>query len=112
MRPRALVLAATTISVGVLLSTAAPAAATAAGAHDDIDLVAVGHPGSTGGASLETLERHVLDAPESLQAAALYRQEVIADSAYDRAITLFERLSKRSDAGGNVFVNSARVQDR
>jgi tetratricopeptide (TPR) repeat protein len=56
---------------------------------------------------LEALERDVVNTPESLQAAADYRQQVIAERAYDRAIALFERLSKRPGAGANAFINLA-----
>jgi tetratricopeptide (TPR) repeat protein len=62
---------------------------------------------STGSALLDSLERDVLGAPENLKAAADYRQQIIAERAYDRAISLFERLSKRPGAGANTFVNLA-----
>jgi tetratricopeptide (TPR) repeat protein len=56
---------------------------------------------------LDSLERGVMSAPESLKAAADYRQQAIAERAYDRAITLFERLSTRPGAGANAFINLA-----
>ncbi|HEX7138972.1 MAG TPA: hypothetical protein VF219_14035, partial [Vicinamibacterales bacterium] len=56
---------------------------------------------------LDALERDVLGAPESLKAAADYRQQIITERAYDRAIALFERLSKQPGAGANAFVNLA-----
>lgn len=59
------------------------------------------------GYALDVLERRVQSDPESLQVAAEYRQQVIAASAYDRAISLFERLSKRPGAGAHAFVNLA-----
>lgn len=62
---------------------------------------------SAGSAMLEALERDVIGAPDSLKAAADYRQQVIAERAYDRAISLFERLTKRPNAGANAFVNLA-----
>jgi len=61
----------------------------------------------SGASVLDALERDVVGAPESLKAAADYRQQIIAERAYDRAITLFERLSKRPGAGPNAFVNLA-----
>ena len=68
-------------------------------------------PASVGAAGagypLDALERRVQSDPESLQVAAEYRQQVIAAGAYDRAITLFERLSKRPGAGAHTFVNLA-----
>ncbi len=62
---------------------------------------------STDSTRLDSLERDVLGAPESLKTAADYRQQVIAERAYDRAIALFERLSKRPGAGANTFINLA-----
>jgi len=62
---------------------------------------------ASGSSLLEALERDVLGAPESLKAAADYRQQIITERAYDRAIALFERLSKRPGAGANAFVNLA-----
>jgi tetratricopeptide (TPR) repeat protein len=59
------------------------------------------------GHALDVLERRVQNEPESLQIAAEYRQHVIAAGAYDRAIALFERLSKRPGAGAHAFVNLA-----
>jgi tetratricopeptide (TPR) repeat protein len=72
-------------------------------------LVAPARPASAaaGSALLESLERDVLGSPESLKAAADYRQQAIAERAYDRAIATFERLSKRSGAGANAFINLA-----
>jgi tetratricopeptide (TPR) repeat protein len=68
-------------------------------------------PASVGAAGagypLDALERRVQSDPESLQVAAEYRQQVIAAGAYDRAIALFERLSKRPGAGAHAFVNLA-----
>jgi tetratricopeptide (TPR) repeat protein len=74
-------------------------------------LLAIASPAASASASesslLETLERDVLGFPESLKAAADYRQQVIAERAFDRAIALFERLSKRPGAGANAFLNLA-----
>ncbi|HEY7288022.1 MAG TPA: hypothetical protein VH497_21385 [Vicinamibacterales bacterium] len=61
----------------------------------------------SGASVLDALERDVVGAPESLKAAADYRQQIIAERSYDRAIALFERLSKRPGAGANAFVNLA-----
>jgi tetratricopeptide (TPR) repeat protein len=57
--------------------------------------------------ALSALEARVRQEPENLFLAARYRQEVIGAGAYDRAITLFERLSKRSGAGAHAFINLA-----
>jgi tetratricopeptide (TPR) repeat protein len=72
-------------------------------------LVTPARPASAAASSalLQSLERDVLGFPESLKAAADYRQQAIAERAYDRAIEVFERLSKRPGAGANAFLNLA-----
>lgn len=71
--------------------------------------VAPARPASAaaGSALLDSLERDAVGSPESLKAAADYRQQAIAERAYDRAIAVFERLSKRPGAGANAFLNLA-----
>ena len=56
---------------------------------------------------LSALEARVAADPENLKAGAEYRQAAIAGNAYDRAITFFEQLSARPDAGPNVYLNLA-----
>jgi tetratricopeptide (TPR) repeat protein len=62
---------------------------------------------AAGNKTLDVLERRVQSEPESLQVAAEYRQQVITDRAYDRAIALFEHLTKRPDAGAHAYLNLA-----
>jgi tetratricopeptide (TPR) repeat protein len=57
--------------------------------------------------TLDALESRVKSDPESLQTAAEYRQQVITDRAYDRAIALFEHLTKRPGAGAHSYLNLA-----
>jgi hypothetical protein len=57
--------------------------------------------------SLADLERAVSADPENLRLGADYRQLVIAAKDFDRSIDFFEKLSKRSGAGPNVFLNLA-----
>ncbi len=52
-----------------------------------------------------TLESQVAANPENLRVAAEYRQAAIASEEYDRAITLFEGLTKRPGAGPHVFLS-------
>lgn len=59
------------------------------------------------GRQLDDLERGIVRDPENLALAADYRQLAIQAGAYDRSIKLFERLSKRRDAGANAFMNLA-----
>ena len=56
---------------------------------------------------LEELEGKLERDPESLTLGAEYRRQIIAAGAYDRSIKLFERLSKRPQAGANAFLNLA-----
>jgi tetratricopeptide (TPR) repeat protein len=55
--------------------------------------------------SLQALEARVAADPENLRVAAEYRQAVIASGDYDRAIKLFDGLSKRPEAGPHAFLN-------
>jgi tetratricopeptide (TPR) repeat protein len=67
-----------------------------------------GRPAAAGGAAeIDALEQRVVREPENLRVAADYRQLIIAEHAYDRAIALFERLAKRPGAGANAFMNLA-----
>ena len=56
---------------------------------------------------LDTLERAVSSDPENLTLAADYRQRIIAVSAFDRSIDLFEKLAKRKDSGPHVQISLA-----
>jgi hypothetical protein len=56
-------------------------------------------------ANLATLESQVAEDPESLKAAAEYRQAVIAAGDYDRAIKFFDGLAMRPGAGPHAFLN-------
>ena len=55
--------------------------------------------------SLATLESQAAADPESLKVAAEYRQTIIAAEEYDRAIKVFEGLTKRPGAGPHVFLS-------
>jgi tetratricopeptide (TPR) repeat protein len=69
--------------------------------------LATGSRPAAASTTLDVLESRVKSDPESLQTAAEYRQQVIADRAYDRAIALFERLTKRPGAGAHSYLNLA-----
>jgi len=56
-------------------------------------------------ASLSELEKRISSDPENLKVAAEYRQAVIASGNYDRAITFFENLEKRTGAGPHASLN-------
>ena len=89
------------LTLGLAVMSALSGVVPALGGVPPVSVVAgAGYP-------LDALERRVQSDPESLQVAAEYRQQVIAAGAYDRAIALFERLSKRPGAGAHAFVNLA-----
>ena len=55
--------------------------------------------------SVAALESQAAANPESLKAAAEYRQAIVADGDYDRAIAFFDRLAMRPGAGANAYLN-------
>jgi len=54
---------------------------------------------------LTALETRVAAAPENLLVAAEYRQAIIGDGEYDRAIRFFEGLAARSGAGPHALLS-------
>ena len=62
-----------------------------------------GAPAQSSG--LPALEAALSANPENLKIAAEYRQAVIAADEYDRAIKVFEGLTKRPGAGPHAFLN-------
>ena len=55
--------------------------------------------------SLTALETRVTSEPENLKIAAEYRQAIIPADEYDRAIKLFDGLTKRPGAGPHAFLS-------
>jgi len=60
-----------------------------------------------GATRLTALETALAQHPDSLRLGAEYRQLIIATAGYDRAIKMFDRLSKDPRGGANRFVNLA-----
>ena len=56
-------------------------------------------------ALLAQMEAKIAGDPENLKLAAEYRQTVIADGEYDRAIKFLDGLSERPGAGPHAFLN-------
>ncbi len=56
---------------------------------------------------IDDLEQAVASDPENLPLAAEYRQQAIADGAFDRSIDFLEKLAKRKESGPNVQISLA-----
>ncbi|HKB09653.1 MAG TPA: hypothetical protein VKD69_03325 [Vicinamibacterales bacterium] len=56
---------------------------------------------------IDALEQAVAAEPENLKLAADYRQLAISDKAFDRSISLFEKLAKRKGSGPCVQISLA-----
>jgi tetratricopeptide (TPR) repeat protein len=56
-------------------------------------------------ANLPALESRIAADPENLGIAAEYRQAVIADGEYDRAIAFFDGVARRPGAGPHALLN-------
>jgi len=57
--------------------------------------------------AMASLERALADDPENLRVAADYRQIAISVGEFDRPISFIEKLTKRKNAGPNVFISLA-----
>ena len=59
----------------------------------------------SGADRLGHLERRLTESPDDIQAANAYRREVIAATAYDRALRFFETLVRTNPGAANAHLN-------